>query len=475
MNMNNMNNCVNPVNIKSTKKILEQMSNCICKIKNNQLIGNGFFCKIPLKDNNKITVLMTSYQIINETYFNNNNQIILFMNDYNEQKIIYYNPMRNIYYNKIYNITIIEINDYDNINMNNFLEIDDDNLFGNNIKTFYENKSIYILHYINNGKASVSYGKINSLLQNNINHMCYIESSSIGGPILNLTNNKVIGLTLFGNQGTIINYPIEDFINRYQNPQQINMINNFNPNMNINMNMNINNFGIQGLNLGMMNLNIPRIGGIEGLGNIQNMNQGMGGINCMINNLGEEQEKYEDIQIKSIPKQTVVFKTTAGLTTSIVFDYGTTMDEVLKKYWERIGKPENIHSNRFCFLFNAKKINYGIKTPVEQYFKFDDNPRVIVYEVLNCPSEPVIFVKFRSTTGSSLELFYPISNSVDDLLNLFVREVGKPGLKNDIPNKLCFLYNAKQMKPGDKTTLKNFFKNDKNPKVVVNDINNLLG
>ena len=248
--------------------------------------------------------------------------------------------MRIIYYNKIYNITIIEINDYDNMNMNNFLEIDDDNLFGNNIKTFYENKSIYILHYINNGKASVSYGKINSLLQNNINHMCYIESSSIGGPILNLTNNKVIGLTLFGNQGTIINYPIEDFINRYQNQQQINMMNNFNPNMNINMNMNINNFGIQGLNLGMMNLNIPRIGGIEGLGNIQNMNQGMGGINCMINNLGEEQEKYEDIQIKSIPKKNVIFKTTAGLTTSMVFDYGTTMDEVLKKYWERIGKPE---------------------------------------------------------------------------------------------------------------------------------------
>ena len=441
MNMNNMNNCVNPVNIKSTKKILEQMSNCICKIKNNQLIGNGFFCKIPLKDNNKITVLMTSYQIINETYFNNNNQIILFMNDYNEQKIIYYNPMRNIYYNKIYNITIIEINDYDNMNMNNFLEIDDDNLFGNNIKTFYENKSIYILHYINNGKASVSYGTINSLHQNNINHMCFIESSSIGGPILNLTNNKVIGLTSFGNQGTIINYPIEDFINRYQNQQQINMINNFNPNMNINMNMNINNFEIQGLNLGMMNLNIPRIGGIEELG----------------------------------PKKNVVFKTTAGHTTSMVFDYGTTMDEVLKKYWERIGKPENIHSNRFCFLFNANKINYGIKTPVEQYFKFEHIPLVTVNDVYGLTATPIVIVKFRSTTGSSWDMADYIPDSVEGLLNLFLREVGKPGLKNDIPNKLCFLYNAKQMKPGDKTTLKNFFKNDKNPKVVVNDINNLLG
>jgi len=205
------------------------------------------------------------------------------------------------------------------------------------------------------------------------------------------------------------------------------------------------------------------------------MNQGMGGINCMINNLGEKQEKYEDIQIKSIPKKNVVFKTTAGLITSMVFDYGTTMDEVLKKYWELIGKPENIHSNRFCFLFNANIINYGIKTPVEQYFKFENMPCVIVNDVYGLTGTPIVMVKFRSTTGSSWDMDDYISDSVDGLLNIFLEQIGKPGLKNDIPSKLCFLYNAKQMKPGDKTTLENFFKNDKNPKVIVNDINNLLG
>ena len=66
----------------------------------------------------------------------------------------------------------------------------------------------------------------------------------------------------------------------------------------------------------------------------------------------------------------------------MVFDYGTTMDEVLKKYWERIGKPENIHSNSFCFLFNINKINYGIKTPVEQYFRSVEIPYVTVNDVL---------------------------------------------------------------------------------------------
>ena len=32
-----------PVNILCTKKILEQMINCICKIKTNQILGIGFF------------------------------------------------------------------------------------------------------------------------------------------------------------------------------------------------------------------------------------------------------------------------------------------------------------------------------------------------------------------------------------------------------------------------------------------------
>ena len=81
--LNNFVNYIKPVNIEGTKKILDQMTNCICKVKNNQLIGTGFFCKIPYNNNTKINVLITSYQIINEFYFNQNNNINLLMNDYN--------------------------------------------------------------------------------------------------------------------------------------------------------------------------------------------------------------------------------------------------------------------------------------------------------------------------------------------------------------------------------------------------------
>jgi len=239
-------NCIKPVNIEGTKKILEQMSNCICKVKNNQIIGTGFFCKIPYKNNTKITVLITSYQIINESYFNQNTSINLLLDDYNQLKVIKIDPARNIYFNKEYNTTIIELKVCDNIN--NYLELDD-NLFGNNIKSIFEKESLYILHYFNSDKAIVSYGKLNHLNDYKINHSSFINSGSNGAPILNLTNNKVIGISLetqgmnFYN-GIILKYAIEDFINKYQinNNQMPNMFsNNFGFGMNNNFMPNINN------------------------------------------------------------------------------------------------------------------------------------------------------------------------------------------------------------------------------------------
>ena len=75
---------------------------------------------------------------------------------------------------------------------------------------------------MNGGKASVSYGIINKLNGFNIKHTCFINSGSIGAPILDINSNKVIGITLEPNnnlnynEGVIMKFPIEDFINKYQ-------------------------------------------------------------------------------------------------------------------------------------------------------------------------------------------------------------------------------------------------------------------
>ncbi len=487
MNNNNMmnnnmmindNRYINPINIENTKKILNQMSYCICKIKNNGVIGNGFFCKIPYKNNTKINVLITSYQIINENYFYNNNKITLFMNDYNEQKIINYNLNRNTYYNKLYNTTIIEVNDFDNIN--NYLEIDDDNLFGNNINQCYENRSAYILHFLNNGKASVSYGFINQINQHNIRHMCYTESSSNGGPILNSTNNKVVGITLVGHQGTILKYPLEDFINRYQNVQPNMMMNNYNTNMNMNININNNNFGMQGI-LG--------IGGAPGVGG---MNMGMQGMNLGMNikmEMMDDEEWLKGLQMgveeingleqleqqNSLNNINIIFKTSQGLTTKMTYSYGTTINEVLKNYLKQVGRPDLIEDKgrKITFLHNATQLKFGDQTTVEKYFK-SDNQSVTVDDINNIIG-PALEIIFNSTNGSHWEMVFGSAMSIDELLTQFFKNIDKPELKSKIPKKLCFFFNATKLNPGDKTFIGHFFKYNNRPKVVINDIYNLLG
>jgi len=143
---------VDPVNISGTKKILNQMMKCICKIKikgDNQegiiskdAYGTGFFCAIPLDENNIINCLMTNYHVLNEKYFEDKKEINILLNDDSEAKLIDLDIKRIIHYNKEYDTTIIELKEEDKIK--NYLELDD-NIFKDNENIFYEGKSIYII------------------------------------------------------------------------------------------------------------------------------------------------------------------------------------------------------------------------------------------------------------------------------------------------------------------------------------------
>ena len=381
--MERRNNFVKPVTAENTKKILEQMENCICKVKNNQIIGTGFFCRIPYKNNTKINVLITSYQIIDDFYLNQNNQINLLLNDYNEIKIINLDPSRKIFSTKDFNTTIIEIKQSDNIT--NYLELDD-NLFSNNSKTLYENSSIYMLQYLNGGNASVSYGILNELNGFNIKHTCSAESCSSGAPILNISNNKIIGISLYNNnmninynEGIYLKYAIENFINtsQIQEQQMFNMqnnnlpfmgINNFNPNMmNLMPNMMMNNNMNIMPNM-MMNNNINLMPNMM-MNNDFNLMP-----NMMINDNFEPQPK-------NIKKKNFIFKTIKGKVFHFIVDYGTTVKELLKKFFDRIGRPDLMGCEDIIFIFNAKFIEYENQTPIEKFFDPIPNPVIIVNDV----------------------------------------------------------------------------------------------
>ena len=75
----------------------------------------------------------------------------------------------------------------------------------------------------------------------------------------------------------------------------------------------------------------------------------------------------------------VIYKTTQGVTTNLFFKYGTTIDEILKKYLHKINRPDLINQKeKITFIFNASKLKFGDKTKVEDFFKGILNPVVFV-------------------------------------------------------------------------------------------------
>ena len=70
-----------PLSLKQTEKILEQMNNSICRINDK---GNGFFVKIPYKSK-LLPVLITNNQVINKYDLMCNRNIQLYLG--NDKKI----------------------------------------------------------------------------------------------------------------------------------------------------------------------------------------------------------------------------------------------------------------------------------------------------------------------------------------------------------------------------------------------------
>ena len=109
-----INDSIDPVSIEGTKKILNQLMNCICKIKIKGEFKTGFFCQIPFRKET-IKVLMTNYQTLNKKYFEENKTINLLLNDEKEKITLDLEIEREIYFNENYDITLIELKEKDRI------------------------------------------------------------------------------------------------------------------------------------------------------------------------------------------------------------------------------------------------------------------------------------------------------------------------------------------------------------------------
>ena len=315
-----------PITIEETQKILEQMTNCICKVKSKGIYGTGFFCRIRFLDNTFIKVLTTSYQILDEHYFKENNEINLIIN--NQARIINLNKKRKIYSNKDFDLTLIEIKESDKIN--DYFELDENILSQENPKLFYENKTIYIIQYLNMEKASVSYGIFKDLIDSEIKHTCSIKPGSNCSPILNSMNNKIIGISKISekndnNKGIFLKVPINEFKKQIEAKEEIKEKK----------------------------------------------------VNIIDNKL-----KDTNLLIEK-PKIMIVFKTGKGYSYGFIVNYGITVEQLLQKFIKKVKKIDyaNISKSKIKFLFNSVKMNENekvLKTLVEKYFENRRLPTIIV-------------------------------------------------------------------------------------------------
>lgn len=209
------------VDLEKTEKIIEQMKKYVCKVcYKDEAKGTGAFCKIPFPNEEKILpILITNNHVIDESILNDkNNKIALSFN--NDEKIQVIELKNRISYtNKEYDITFIEIKDNDKIN--DFLELEE-----NINKTIIVGETIYMLHYPKSGKVSVSYGIVKEKKEeeqydeNYFGHLCSIEDGSSGGPILNLSYSKLMGMHKGAdkignfNLGLYLTEPINDFFKK---------------------------------------------------------------------------------------------------------------------------------------------------------------------------------------------------------------------------------------------------------------------
>ena len=150
--------------------------------------------------------------------------------------------------------------------------------------------------------------------------------------------------------------------------------------------------GMQGMGGGMQGMG----GGMQGMGggmpgipyqNMNMMNQGtnIGGNWTSMYNIGQTNNNNINNNSQGIQmgnKKNVVFKTTMGIITNILIDYGKTMTELLKVYLTRVDKMELFNTkNTIAFLFNAKKIEWLDDTKVEIFFRFTPQPTIVVNDM----------------------------------------------------------------------------------------------
>ena len=141
----------------------------------------------------------------------------------------------------------------------------------------------------------------------------------------------------------------------------------------------------QGFGMPMMNVNNPMMFGNPNM-NMMGQGMNMGGnwmnIYSNMNNMNNMNNNMPFPNPQGQSKINVIFKTTMGVVTNVLIDYGKTMSDLFQVYLKRVDKIELYNTkDTILFLFNAKKLSFTDNTKVEDFFKLTPNPTIVVNDV----------------------------------------------------------------------------------------------
>ena len=113
---------------------------------------------------------------------------------------------------------------------------------------------------------------------------------------------------------------------------------------------------------------------------------------------------------------------------------------------------------------------------VNEIVSKDQNNEESDEEEIECRKN-IINIFFKTTQGIQTNVGINSEESIGKLLLIYLTRIGRQDLIIDPNNlrKICFLHISYQLKFNDNTKIKDFFKGNPNPKVIVNDVDNMIG
>jgi len=99
--------------------------------------------------------------------------------------------------------------------------------------------------------------------------------------------------------------------------------------------------------------------------------------NSKYSELPKIQNNISGINIDTI--KIINFKTTLGNKTTVEIDKNKTIDDLLKRYLEKLNIINNSDESLY-FTYNAEKLEFGDKRKIEDVFIANTNPTILVSE-----------------------------------------------------------------------------------------------